>query len=633
MFSVIDVHESGDGPLYVEDVFSAFTYTGNGSTQSVVNGIDLSGKGGLVWIKGRSGSFRSNSLIDTVRGIGSGGRGRFISSDQTAAQMETNSDFTGFLSNGYTLGPVSPGGSGNENAGSETYIGWTFRKAKKFFDVKTYTGNGVAGRQIAHDLGVAPGMIIVKRLDAVTNWVVQHRSVAASNAMFLNLTNAAAPFVTAWNSTVATDTVFTLGSDVSVNGSGGQYVAYIFAHDDSADGIIQCGTFTTDGSGNANITLGWEPQYLLIKQTNTTGPWFMFDTARAWGLGNIDRALLANSSAAEDSTPGQYGDPTGSGFTGANLGGSATYVYLAIRKGLMRPPTDASKVFDIVARTGTGAAATITTPGIKTGVDLLIAKRRNATLAHGWWDRLRGVSAVLTSDSTAAEAGGSIVSFNTDGITVGSNGTVNSVGNTFINYFFKQARGFLDIVGYTGTGAARTVPHNLGAVPELMIVKNRTSAGAWGVFPNDPTKALRLNDTSVLENGFWNNTAPSDNVFSIGVTSFVNSSGNNYIAYLFASCPGVSKIDTYTGTGAAQNINCGFAAGARFVMIKRIDATDAWYYVDTVRGIVVGNDPFLMFNSTAAEATAAVAEPYAPGFTVSSALAVSGGTYLYFSVA
>lgn len=591
MFSVIDVHESGDGLTYVEDVFSAFTYTGNGSTQSIVNGIDLAGKGGLVWTKRRTAA--NHTLINTDRG-----NRKFLFTNDTSAEQESanDNDLSAFNSDGYSLGS---GFALNLNVSAATYIGWTFRKAKKFFDVKTYTGNGVAGRQIAHDLGVAPGMIIVKSVSSNNFWGVYHRSIGSTQYLLLNLTDASGSLTGMWNNTDPTDSVFTLGDSSIVNGGGQTYIAYIFAHDTTADGIIQCGSF----SANTDINLGWEPQFVITKAFNTTSEWRMLDTSRTWNLSTSDALLKANASDAE-ATGTDYGSPNASGFS--TLNHPANFVYLAIRKGLMRPPTDASKVFDIVARTGTGAAATITTPGIKTGVDMLIVKQRSATRAHMWSDRLRGTSSQLTSDSTAAETTVStgVTSFNMDGASVGTLNTVNVSSGTYINYFFKQARGLFDIVGYTGTGAARTVPHNLGAVPELMIVKRRNAVSNWPVYYGTPTRFMYLNNSSSDDpDGAdrWNLLSPTDSLINLGAHADVNASGGQYIAYLFTSCPGVLKTGTFAGNGTTINIPCGFASGARFVLMRDIGGGIGWQYCDTTRGIVSGSDPALMFNSTGAE--------------------------------
>lgn len=115
-----------------------------------------------------------------------------------------------------------------------------------------------------------------------------------------------------------------------------------------------------------------------------------------------------------------------------------------------------------------------------------------------------------------------------------------------------------------------------------------------------------------------------------------NLSGSTYVAYLFASCPGVSKVGSYTGTGATQTINCGFTGGARFVMIKRTDSTGDWWVWDTARGMVAGTDPRSLFNNTNAETNANWVYTATTGFqivTSDATVNASGGTYIYLAIA
>ena len=117
-----------------------------------------------------------------------------------------------------------------------------------------------------------------------------------------------------------------------------------------------------------------------------------------------------------------------------------------------------------------------------------------------------------------------------------------------------------------------------------------------------------------------------------------NASSYTYIAYLFASLDGISKVGSYTGTGSNVNVDCGFTAGSRFILIKRTDSSGDWYVWDTERGIVSGNDPYLLLNSDAAEVTNTdYIDPLNAGFTVTSsapaALNASGGTYLFLAIA
>jgi hypothetical protein len=313
------------GALDVADAFSTDLYTGNGSTQSIVNGIDLSGEGGLVWVKDR-GNASSHGLFDTLRGANT----RLITAYASATQTIANS-LTSFNSDGFSLG--SDGASGGSYNGSAiSAVSWTFRQATKFFDVVTYTGTGSA-RTIPHSLGAVPGMIIVKRTDATADWQVYHRANTANpetDYLVLNTTAATADSDLRWNDTAPTTSVFSLGTDATVNASGGTYVAYLFAHDTSASGIVQCVSVTTDGSGNASYAHGWTEgvQFVMLKCSTTTGDWEMFDTARSpsWAT---DLRLRANLLNAED-TVTRISD-TGGTISFANLSASQTYILLLIR--------------------------------------------------------------------------------------------------------------------------------------------------------------------------------------------------------------------------------------------------------------------------------------------------------------
>ena len=114
--------------------------------------------------------------------------------------------------------------------------------------------------------------------------------------------------------------------------------------------------------------------------------------------------------------------------------------------------------------------------------------------------------------------------------------------------------------------------------------------------------------------------------------------GKQFVAYLFATLPGISKVGSYTGNGSSQTINCGFTTGARFILIKRTDSTGDWYVWDTARGIVAGNDPHLSLNTTAAEVTTNDSiDPNASGFIVNQVAAtninVNAATYIFLAIA
>jgi len=209
---------------------------------------------------------------------------------------------------------------------------------------------------------------------------------------------------------------------------------------------------------------------------------------------------------------------------------------------------------------------------------------------------------------------------------------------------FRRAPGFFDVVAYTGTNSARTVAHNLGAVPELIIVKNRDrSLTSWYIYSaaigNTQKLVLNSSGAATTEPEAWNNTSPTNTVFTVGSAIDTNRNTDIYIAYLFASRPGVSKVGSYTGTGTTLNIDCGFTNGARFVLIKRTDGGGGgWYTWDTTRGIVAGNDPYLFLNFSQNEVTSTdYIDPLASGFQISSSASSeingNGGSFIFLAIA
>jgi hypothetical protein len=308
----------------VADVFSTDLYTGNGSTQSITNGIDLSGEGGLVWLKIRD-LARDHQLIDTERGIN-----KNLETNTTDAE-NSNTSVSLFNSDGFTIGA----NGSNYNQSGNTYAGWTFRKSPKFFDVVTYTGTGSA-RTVAHDLGSVPGMVIIKRTDSVGDWLVYHRTNAPTHYMYFNTTSGlAGPYSGYFNNTAPTDTVFSVGNDSYVNLSGGSYVAYIFAHDTEDNGIIQCGSYTGKVSPRPQIALGWEPQFVMTKRVDSSDDWSIIDNQRSIGNPKYNR-LRPNLSSDEAGNGDMTFNSTGFTFNSASAYVSNThngnYIYMAIRK-------------------------------------------------------------------------------------------------------------------------------------------------------------------------------------------------------------------------------------------------------------------------------------------------------------
>jgi len=628
-------------PTYIEDVFSTFLYTGTGASRTIVNGIDLATKGGLIWIKDRT-TVTNHCLVDTVQGIT---KNLVSNTTAAAATVASGDDITSFTTTGWTFGNNNL----NINNSGDAFASWTFREQAKFFDIVTYTGNG-STQNIAHNLGSVPACIITKRTDSTNNWFVYHRSLGNDKYLMLNSTSAQTNDATIWNSTNPTSTQFSLGA-TTANSSGGTYVAYLFAHDaggfglTGTDNVISCGSYTGNGSTSGpTVTLGYEPQWVMIKTATaaTYNNWFMFDTMRGISYGSGDAYLYANLTNAE-TTGGEFLDLTATGFnlTKENVCNESgvTYIYIAIRRGPMKVPTTGSSVFAPV----TGSFSSPYTVTTNFPVDLTISGRTaGATMTVN--DRLRGGTtnsyAYLNTRSTDAEltGTGAGLGFQSNTAVIDTNW---QTGGDAIWWNFRRSPSFFDEVCYTGTGVARTVEHNLAAVPELMIVKSRSNADFWRAYSSATgnTKILIPNtdDASLTSTSTWNSTTPTSSVFTLGTDGQANGSGKTFVAYLFATCAGVSKVGSYTGTATTKQIDCGFTAGARFVLIKRTDSTGDWYVWDTARGIVSGNDPYILLNNSPQVTNTDYIDTYSAGFEISStapaAINASGGTFIFLAIA
>ena len=638
----------GNVPNYIEDMFSTYLYKGNNSTLSINNGINVSGKGGLVWIKNRQQSGYYHTLVDTARGASN----QIYSNASDVQYTATGLDVTAFTSTGFTLGPDN---FCNQNNGLN--VAWTFREQSKFFDIVTYTGNGVAGRQISHNLGATPGCIIVKCTSDVENWKVYHRSLGGGTGDgVLRLDTTDADQGTAYgkynwgNNTIfiaPTSSVFTVATDGSINANGRTYVAYLFAHNAGGfglagtDNVISCGSYTTGSGGSAGTTveLGYEPQWVMVKRSSGVGSWYITDIMRGMSMSaNGGQVVVPNTSAAEANAWGGGFFPTATGFRDNGvIANSSTMIYIAIRRGPMAAPTLGTSVF--TPNTATYSANQVATAGFP--VDMLMMKGRTISFGNLAYDRLRGLAStnttpvdpqLLTSD-TSAEVSGNYVN------TVNNTGYQISPGfSSFssVNWNFRRAPGFFDVACYTASAYTDLIYHNLGVAPEMIIAKNRgATTTQWYIYHTGLGAGYEI---------YFNTNAKSSGPTWTSTSTYWNQDsalyplGEAHVSYLFATLAGVSKVGSYTGTGAAQTINCGFTTGARFVLIKRTDSTGDWYVWDSARGIIPANDPYLLLNVAGTETTGTdYIDTTSVGFDVTStapaALNANGGNYIFLAIA
>lgn len=623
----------GGAGLDVDEVFSTYLWTGTNSANTIANGIDLT-EGGLVWNKWR-GITNNHTLVDTERGAL-----KVISSNNTSAEVTNgNNAPSSFLSNGFTY---TDNGSGYDIAS------WTFRKAPKFFDIITYSGNSTAGRTISHNLGCTVGQVWVKRTNTSNNWICWHRGIANNQYLQLNSTSQAyADGGIFWNNTTPSSTTVTLGSDSGVNATGSTYVMYVFAHNnndgefgpDSDADIIKCGTYTGDGgAGTTEVNLGFEPQWILVKASSAADNWYIIDNMRGWATHNNqsnDEYLFADATNAE--ATGGVLDITSTGFkttlySNANVSGR-TYIYMAIRRGPLAVPEDATKVFAIDTAQSSSGSGPAFISGFVT--DHMLGKSPSSTTAWISNSRLTGTKYMQTSTTGAEVNSGSMLWDYNNGVWEAGSGSTRTA------WMWKRAPGFFDVVTWEGaSGTLNSVKHNLGVKPDLVILKYRGTADSWYVYNSATTggQLMTLNTNGGIINSTDYMASTTDTDLNV---SLVSNPYSKPIALLFATCPGVSKVGTFSTSYSDLIVDCGFSAGARFVLLKRTTSGSAnwdnWFVFDVGRGISTGNDQFLELNTTDAAATDGNnIEPHASGFKVKNGGGLNfaaGATILFYAIA
>lgn len=636
-------------PTYVDDVFNVALYKGlGGPGQTITTGIDMQTHGGLLWIKDLLNA-NAHVLVDSARGPASQ-----LNISTSGATTVANA-ITALGTSGFTLGSAAQAAT---DALNYQYVAMSFRKAPKFFDVVSYTGDGNGSRTIAHALGVQPGLIICKDTSGSGgDWGVWHRGADGVNVwvtLALNSTYGGATYPTGANQTASAFTPSAVydTAGYGCNTPGHSYVAYLFAHDPAADSKIRCGYY--DGaSSDVLVSLGFEPQWVLAKRVNGTGGWYLFDAQRGLmtraGTGADNRHLKTETSAAEVADAGMFyishdgfvagdNDPLNGGS-----GPSYKYIYVAIRRS-NKPPTTGTQIFMPIARTGTGAAGVLTGVGFAPDIWLRAERARSANTTTTLSSKLRGIRNGLDTASPVGESldADTGLRFESDGVRFGEGGVWNA-SQQYVDWFFKRASGVIDEVTYTGTGVARNISHTLGAIPELMIVKSCESTSLdWLVYHSavGAGSFLTLNGAALptADSTAWNNTAPTASQFTVGTANAINTNLYRYAAYLFASKAGILKIGSYTGNGSSQYLNCGFSVGARLILIKRVSTTVGhWFIFDSARGYTTTADPYLQLNSTTQEGTGNYIGAYAPGFQVTQDAAtnlnVDGVSYIYMAIA
>ena len=320
--------------------FNTKLYTGNGSAGNAQTGVGF--QPDFLWIKNRTAA-QEHWLADAVRGTT-----KFLESNSTNAESSDGATgLASFDSDGFTVN-----GSARTNQNSASMVAWNWKagttsgitttgaditpssysmNATSGISIIKFTGNGVDGAKIAHGLGAVPELIISKRLENSNYWAVYHKA-DATDYLVLN-TTAAFSDAPIWKDTAPTSVYYQTDNSTSVNPSGETVVAYCFK---SVKGYSKIGTYT--GNGNANGTFvytGFKPAFIMVKRTDSSNNWVIYDNKRANSFNEITHVLLANDSAAEQtSTSDDDCDFLSNGVkmrctnNGSN-GGGASYIFMA----------------------------------------------------------------------------------------------------------------------------------------------------------------------------------------------------------------------------------------------------------------------------------------------------------------
>ena len=649
----------GGAGLDVDEVFKNHLWVGTGSSFSINNGIDLSNEGGLVWIKNRGPNAANHAWYDTARGVRNYLMSNMMADQNTAS---SGSGLTAFNSNGFNIGS----GWVDENNNGQGVASWTFRKAPNFFDLMTWTGNGAANRAISHNLGSVPGMIIVKRYAGGSeNWAVWHREIHnnSSTVIYLDQNGAKTTSNSVFSQTNPTSTNFYVGNHPLSNNNGDSYVAWVFAHNNNDGGfgpdadqdIIKCGLYYGNGSTNGpNVNLGFEPQWLMVKRANGAGDWQLHDSMRGQGTDLTYPNMTANSSSQEitDSNRLDF-TPTGFKIVSTNNsynGNGSEYIYMAIRRGSLKTPETVSEVFAIDTANSTGDGKTpIYRSTFPVDLTFVIDTDGNSSLPY--FSARLATQRYLTTSTRGTEQ--SATSFTHDFNNGFRTDTSFNADTTRYAYMWRRAPKFFDVTTWKvdATGN-QTINHNLGVIPEFIISKNRDSSGngdgSWWIAhkdltgwdsanENDRHTFQDFNTNASAQQGYHKNfTSTQINMLSNGAGGFTT--GQDVIAYLFATLSGISKVGSYTGTGSAQNIDCGFSNGAKFVLLKAATGSGPWILIDSARGISTGGyDPQIEINGTSAQsASANNFNAHSAGFGIATGnpdINSSGTKYIFYAIA
>ncbi len=387
--------------------------------------------------------------------------------------------------------------------------------------------------------------------------------------------------------------------------------AFVFG-DAEDQNVIKCGSYkgASSHSTRLEVNLGFEPQWVLIKNADSSKDWVILDSMRRWE-GDADNVsvsyLVPNSNGAE--SDGQMSGITPTGFVCQSSsfvnGGSDNFVYVAIRRPdpLVQKPQSATDVFAMDRGDGNPSAL----PSMDSNFPVDFGTIKLFASNQGWYtgSRLTGSNVVFT-DNTNAASNNSILKWDSN------EGFWKNLQSTYQGWMWKRHAGF-DCLFYKGDAVTgRVIRHNLSKPPEMIWIKKLDQVEAWAVGHkdldggNEPwTHYLQL-ESSAAEQDYplFNDQAPTSYQFAIHQNDMVNGNSHKYIAMLFASVSGISSVGSYSGNNSSSGPTVTTGFSPRFILIKRSTGVDNWFVFDTLRGISnSGNDARLKLDESGGQTT------------------------------
>ena len=635
---------AGAEKLGVEDVFKTCVYEGNATARSINTGVDLSGsEDGIVWIKkltGSTGTNVSDHMLFTRTFYSSADSLFMYNSPNMASGLNYGSNgLSSFNNNGFSIGSGT-----RENTSGADYVSWTFKKKEKFLDIVTWekTGSDGSARTLNHSLGSTPGFIMLKQYNGSENWICWHRSLSTNQFWKLNSKDAVNTDANASVNSVSA-TQFVVGAD---NNKVGQYIAFIFAHEeaefgpDGTQSIISCGKYNgTGNAGDNKISLPFEPGWLLTKQIESdTDPNMgrpqIQDNMRGWAVNGTSSVTAERDKVVDvDKNDNQWtwpqSDPLADGYllqvggsSGINVSGkSYMYVAIAAETGKTMNPENITAGTNVFSMDAAGSAGS---PAFDSShvVDMVLMKKPANQQDWRLSARLIEGKRVYPNNTSSEDS-------DSDSTFPYQNGVFQNYDSPYMAWMFKRHAG-MDVVCYEGnsnnTNGANAHKHSLSTDPEMILIKARsggTYSGTthWsmshkdlngGTNPWQYTMQLNQDNGEVATSNFGN-TAPTSSVFYVGEpgNARTNHASTKYIAILFASVSGISAVGSYTGvSGQLQIRNLGFTP--RFLLVKRRDGTGKWVVFDTTRGWGSGDDKKI-FLTDLAQTNQDVGDPVSSG--------------------